>query len=113
MWEVPHPGVLAVADAVLNPGALAVAHLKQGDISAGLVGDEARVPVAVLIEDRELRAGVRALASGDQTSPLRPRLKSRRSVSSATHAPSRSSPSPSSAPNHWACGTSRICVRIG
>jgi len=72
LW-VPHPGVLAVADAVLDPCAFAIAHLQPGDISVGLVGDEAGVPVAVLVEDRELRAGVRPFATGDQPSALRPR----------------------------------------
>jgi hypothetical protein len=35
--EVSHAGVLAVADAVLDSGALAVAHLQPGDIDVGLV----------------------------------------------------------------------------
>ncbi len=34
-------------------------------IVAVLLGGEARVPVAVLVEDRELRAGVRPLAAAD------------------------------------------------
>ena len=61
--EVAHAGVLAGADAVLDAGAAAVAQLQAGDVVAVLVGDEARVPVAMLVEDRELRAGVRALAA--------------------------------------------------
>ena len=40
--QVAHAGVLAVADAVLDPGALTVAHLQAGDINVGLVGDESR-----------------------------------------------------------------------
>ena len=71
--EVAHAGVLAGADAVLDAGAAAVAQLQDGDVVAVLVGDKARVPVAVLVEDRELRAGVRALAAADQPGALRPR----------------------------------------
>ena len=71
--EVAHAGVLAGADAVLDPGAAAVAQLQDGDVVAVLVGDKARVPVAVLVEDLKLRAGVRALAAADQPGALRPR----------------------------------------
>ncbi len=70
--EVPHAGVFAVADAVLNAGALAVAGLQFGDVIAGVVGQKARVPVAVLIEDLKLRAGVRSFAADDQPGALRP-----------------------------------------
>ena len=71
--EVAHAGVLAGADAVLDAGAAAVTQLQDGDVVAVLVGEEARVPVAVLVEDRELRAGVRTLAAADQPGALGPR----------------------------------------
>ena len=63
---------LPFADAVLDPCALAVAHLQGGDVLTVLVGDEAGVPIAVLVKDRELRAGMRPFATGDQPSALRP-----------------------------------------
>src|SRR5712692_89851 len=64
--EVSHPRVLAGADLVLDPGAVAVAELERGDVLIGLVGDEAGVAVAVGVEDLELGPGVRALAADDQ-----------------------------------------------
>ena len=64
--EVAHAGVLAGADAVLDPCVAAVAQLQGGDVVVVLVGEEACVPVAVLVEDRELRAGVRPFAAADQ-----------------------------------------------
>ncbi len=70
--EVAHAGVLAGADRVLNAGAAAVTQLQDGDVVAFLVGEEARVPVTVLVEDRELRAGVRTLAAADQPGTFRP-----------------------------------------
>ena len=44
--EVAHAGVFAVANAVLDPGALPMAGLQDSDVT-GLVGEEACVPVAV------------------------------------------------------------------
>jgi hypothetical protein len=70
--QVAHAGVLAVADAVLNAGAAAVAQLELGDVVAFLVGEKAGVAVAVLVEDRELGAGVRPLATADQPGAGRP-----------------------------------------
>ena len=66
------PVSLPARIAVLDPGAAAVAQLELGDVVPVLVGEKARVPVAVLVEDRELRAGVRALAAADQPRPLGP-----------------------------------------
>ena len=70
--EVAHAGVLAGADAVLDPRAAAVAQLQRGDVLAVLVGEEAGVPVAVFVEDREWRAGMRPLAPDDQPGSLGP-----------------------------------------
>ena len=72
MREVAHAGVLACPDPVLDPGAPAVAQLQPGNVLAVLVGEKTRVSIAVLVEDRELRAGVWALAPADQPRPLSP-----------------------------------------
>ena len=109
--EVAHAGVLAGADAVLDPRAAAVAQLQRGDVLAVLVGEEAGVPVAVFVEDRELRAGMRPLAPDDQPGSLGPGGQVQTVVSSATHAPSRASPSPLIACCHAVSGTSRIAAR--
>ena len=58
--------------------------LELGDVRAVLVGEKARVPVAVLVEDLELSTGVRALAAADQPASLGPRRQIIRSVNSAT-----------------------------
>ncbi len=71
--EVAHAGVLASADAVLDAGSAAVTQLQLGDVLAVLVGEKARVPVAVLVEDLKPSAGVRALAAADQPGSLGPR----------------------------------------
>ena len=71
--EVAHAGVLATTDAVLDARAAAVTQLEPSDVVAVLVGEEARVAVAVLVEDRELRAGVGPLAAADQPGALGPR----------------------------------------
>jgi hypothetical protein len=39
-WELGQAGVLVVADAVLDPGALTVATLQDGDVGVGLVGQD-------------------------------------------------------------------------
>jgi hypothetical protein len=71
-----HPGLLADADRVLDAGAAAVAQLEGSDVGVLLVGDEGGVAVAGLaVEDRELGAGVRALAPDDQPRALGPARK--------------------------------------
>lgn len=47
-----------------------MAQLQGGDLSAVLVGEKARVPVPMLVEDRELRAGMRTFAPSDQAAIL-------------------------------------------
>ena len=59
-------------DAVLDPGAAAVTQLELGDVAGVLVGEKARVAVAVLVKDLKLRAGVRTLAAADQPRTLGP-----------------------------------------
>ena len=51
----------------------AVTQLEPSDVVAVLVGEEARVAVAVFVEDRELRAGVGPLAAADQPGARGPR----------------------------------------
>ena len=77
------------------------------------VGGEAGDPPAVVVGQPQLGAGVGAFAAGDDPHPGRPVLRSGpagpgrvgiQAVSSATCAPSRGSPSPSSAARHACSG---------
>src|SRR5204863_9156231 len=62
--QVAQAGLLAFADAVLDPGVLAVPQLQPGclpgDDAAGSVGEEGGDPVAVDVGEGELGARVRA-----------------------------------------------------
>ena len=62
--EVAQAGVFVVADVVLDAGAAAVVTLELGD-RAGLVGEDRLEAVPVVVGERQLRAGVRALAPDD------------------------------------------------
>ena len=109
--QVAQAGVLEAADAVLAAGALAVADLEGGQRPAGAagVGGEAGDPPAVVVGQPQLGAGVGTFAAGDDPHPGRPFLGAYwlvsgsvtgvgiHAVSSATWAPSRGAPSPSSA----------------
>jgi hypothetical protein len=70
--ELGQPGVFVVADAVLDPGALAVSALDDRDVLVVLVGEDRLEAVAVVVGEGQLRAGVRALAADDQPASLRP-----------------------------------------
>ena len=70
--ELRQAGVLVVADAVLDPGALAVTALEDGDVGVGLVGQDRLEAVPVVIGERQLRAGMRTLTPDDQPGPLGP-----------------------------------------
>ena len=70
--ELRQAGVLVVADAVLDVRVLAVATLDLGDVLVGLVGQDRLEALAVMVGERELRAGVRALAPDDQPDPVAP-----------------------------------------
>jgi hypothetical protein len=51
---------------------LAVQSFERSDVGVGLVGDEALEAMPVQIGERELRAGMRTLATADQPRPIRP-----------------------------------------
>ena len=61
-WQVPQPGGLGLADAVLDPGMLAVPQLESGGLSrdeAGAgVGEDRSDPVTVDVAEGQLGAGV-------------------------------------------------------
>ena len=77
--HLAHPGLLADPDRVLDAGPAAVAQLQGGDVGVVLVGDEGGVAVAGLaVEDRELGAGMGALAADDQAGALGPGARGRR-----------------------------------
>jgi hypothetical protein len=86
--------------------AAAVAQLQGGDALAVVVGEEARVTVAVLVKGRELGAGMPGLAPAETRSPGASGHADRliRSVSFATHASSRSLPSALMACTHAVSG---------
>ena len=84
--ELRQAGVLVVADAVLDVRVLAVAALDDGDVLVGLVGEDRLEAVAVVVGERQLRAGVRALAAHDQ--PASPRGQADRSTLSVISATS-------------------------
>lgn len=91
--QVREAALARAADRVLDARVRAVAGLERGYVASVLVGDQALEAVALVIGEGELRAGcgrsrrqisrVPAGHSGNETT----------SVSSATQAPSRSSPS--------------------
>ena len=109
--ELRQAGVFVVADAVLDPGALAVTALEHGDVRVGLVGQDRLEAVSVVVGERQLRAGVRTLPANDQPEPSGQVQRSRRSVISATWPFSRSDPSWSSAAIQALSGVSRIAAR--
>jgi hypothetical protein len=58
------PGVLVVADVILDAYATAVLALELGDLTR-LVGEDCLETVSVLVGEGELRAGMRSLAAHD------------------------------------------------
>ena len=63
--QLAKAGVFVVADAVLDPGALAVAAFDNSDVLVGLVGQDRLEAVSVMVGERQLRAGVRPLNEPD------------------------------------------------
>ena len=111
--ELLKAGVLVVADAVLDVRVLAVATLDVGDVLVGLVGQDRLEAVAVMVGERELRAGVRALAPDDQPDPVAQADRSTVSVIPATSPLSRMVPSWSSAGTQASSRIWRIACRTG
>jgi len=70
--EVVQAAVLGGADAVFDAGALAVAALQDGGVLVGLVGEDGLEAIAVGVGERELGAGVRALAADEDAAAVRP-----------------------------------------
>ena len=75
--QVHHPGGFALADAVLDPGVLAVSLLEPGELAGddavGRVGDERCVPEPFgVIEQRQLVAGMRPFPADDHPGTGRP-----------------------------------------
>jgi hypothetical protein len=94
--HLAHSGFLGDADRVLDLGPAPVAQLKDGDVGVFLVGDEVGVAVAGLaVKDRELGAGMGALATADQPCSLGPAGEVEVGAQLRDLSASRSSPSPS------------------
>jgi hypothetical protein len=64
--QLRQASILVVADPVLDPSALAVAAPQHGDVRIRLVGKDRLEAVAVVVGERQLRAGVRTLAPDNQ-----------------------------------------------
>jgi hypothetical protein len=104
--QVRQASVLGVTDPVLTPGAEAVADLQIGQLALCLVRRYGRVPVPVDVRDPQLGADVRDFLADDDRIPAGREDRSSTPVMSATHAPSRSTPSLSYALVHPSLGTS-------
>ena len=71
--EVTHPAVLALADVILDVRVAAMGQVELGDVLAGLVCQEHREPVAVMVGKRLLVAFAQLRAPGDQPRSRSPR----------------------------------------
>jgi hypothetical protein len=92
--QVPQPGVLRAADPVLAAGP-AVPQFQVSQLPGLSAGGKRGEPVPVDIGEPELRTRMRAFFADDDPHALRPGRQVQGPVSSATHAPSRTPPSPS------------------
>jgi len=111
---VGQAGVLGAADPVLDAGVGAVAGLEVGELTGGGVGGEGLEAPAVGVGEGELRSGMWSFPRRTRTrvpsgQPAAVRLPSQ-PVSSATSAPSRSSPSASIAWVQACLGSARIAA---
>jgi hypothetical protein len=93
--QVPQPGVLRAADPVLAAGPAAVPQFQVGELAFLRVGGEGGEPVPIEVGEPQLHTGCgRSLRTMTRIPAGQPdRLTS--PVMSATHAPSRTWPSPS------------------
>jgi hypothetical protein len=106
-------GRLERLDAILDLGVLAVQDLERRDVLVLLVGDEALEAVAVHVVEAQLRAGVRALAPADETSPLGPALEVHPIGQLGHPRALRSHRSPLNAGRQAFSGSRRIASRAG
>jgi hypothetical protein len=67
--QVSQPGVLVVSDVRFGVRTLALATLEHLDVGVGLVGQDTLEAVAVVVGERQLCAGMRALAPDDHPRP--------------------------------------------
>jgi hypothetical protein len=91
--ELREARVLVVADAVLDAGVLAVAALHDRDLGVGLVDQDRLEAVAVVVCERQLRAGVGHSRRRITRDPADQLERSRWSVISTTRPFLRSLPS--------------------
>jgi hypothetical protein len=108
--EVLKPGLLGGADAVLGVGAGAVQPLTLDGVATE-IGQRDKEAVPVVVAEAQLGAGVRAFAADEQPRPVGPAAQVDGVVISATHAPSRTSPSWRIAGVHADSGSVRIAPR--
>lgn len=67
--HVAQAGVFVVADVIFGVCALALAALEDLDVRVGLVGERGLEAMTVVVAEAQLRAGMRALAPHDWSSP--------------------------------------------
>ncbi len=70
--EVGQAAVLGGADGVLDTCAGTVAALQDGDVGVGLVGQDRLEAVPLVVDERQLRTGMRALAAHDHPGTVGP-----------------------------------------
>jgi hypothetical protein len=109
--ELGQAGVLVVADPVLDVGVLTVAALDDRDVLIVLVGEDRLEAVAVVVGERQLRAGCGRSRPTISLDPSGQEDRSTRSVISATSPLARSLPSWSSARTQASSGICRIAAR--
>ena len=73
--QVLEAGGLGGADAILDPGALAVPQLQPGDVTVGLVGHKHLEAVPVGVGEAQLGAGMGVLPAADRPGARRPSVQ--------------------------------------
>src|SRR4029453_2701761 len=109
--EVGQAGGLGGADAVLDPGALAVPQLQGGEVAVGLVGYKDLEAVAVVVGEAQLGAGVGVLTAADHPGARRPGVQVDPAGQLAHLGASADRPAGSTAGVQAASGWARIASR--
>jgi hypothetical protein len=109
--EIAKAGVLGGADAVLGPGAGAVAALQGDDVLVLFVGEQDLEAVALVIGEGKLRARVRALAAADGPRALGP--AGQVEIQLGHPGPSALGPVWRTAGRHASSGRARMASRTG